>query len=369
MKEYKKLWKKDKWFYLFVVFVLSLYALFYFGKTAKQEYGYLKTMAEVQITGYRQVEKNLDYYIEKGVIASEQDFYEKYAVEIDNERLVKVESWGIDVFNWSSHVLYRNLLVALLVIQTLRFYLQDGRREREFMLTLPVRQRTVIVYEWASGGLLITIPMLCALLPVSIYSILTRQYAKENHCWFMLSSDWDYNSFSPLMVLSGWVAVLFFYAAFLLMRYLTNSLAANYLAAIVILGIPMALVCILESCSVFYDWNSSLMDAVFFEASHALNEIPFSFLPSNTIQLIAQALFGVLFIVIAIVFTEKCKREYSGMFAHKTIKVLFLTAVYIWCFLFFLNSVENISLTAMAFISFLGSGLVMVLVSYLVRDR
>lgn len=368
MKKFKKLWKKDKRVYLCAVFVLSLYALIYFGNSAYQEYGYLKVMAEIQKNDYQMIEKNLDYYIEKGLIKSEQDFYRKRTVVIDNERLVRVDSWGIYVFDWTFHVLYRNLIIALFLIQTIRFYLYDSRRGREFITTLPVKKRTLILYEWASGGLLISIPMLCTLLPAIIYEIALGQYAKENHCWFMDYSELSYDCFSPLMVLSGWVAILFLYSAFILIRYLTNSLAANYLVGIVICGTPVALAFIFDSFSLFYG-KIPMLDMLFGGIGNVIYEFPWYFLPSSTVQVIIQALFAVLFIMAAIIFTEKCKRECNGMFAHKTVKVLFLISIYIWSFLFVFNSMEKVPLAVIALISLSGSGLITCGTGYLVRAR
>ncbi|MBD5466233.1 MAG: hypothetical protein HDR22_10565 [Lachnospiraceae bacterium] len=365
MKKFKKLWKKDKRVYLCAIFVLSLYALIYFGNRAHQEYDYLKRMAEIQKNDYQMIEKNLDYYIEKGVIKSEQDFYRKYTVVIDNERLVRVDSWGIYVFDRMFHVLYRNLIIALFLIQTIRFYLYDSRRGREFITTLPVKKRTLILYEWASGGVLVSIPVLCTLLPVIIYEIALGQYAKENHCWFM---DYSELSYDCLMVLSGWVAILFLYSAFILIRYLTNSLAANYLVGIVICGTSVALAFIFDSFSLFYG-KILMLDMLFGGIGNVIYDFPWYFMPSSMVQVIIQALFAVLFIMAAIIFTEKCKRECNGMFAHKAVKVLFLISIYIWCFLFFLNSAEKVPLAVMTLISLLGSGLITLGAGYLVRDR
>ncbi|MBD5543449.1 MAG: hypothetical protein HDR01_04170 [Lachnospiraceae bacterium] len=80
-------------------------------------------------------------------------------------------------------------------------------------------------------------------------------------------------------------------------------------------------------------------------------------------------LIAVLFIVAAIVFTEKCKREDDGMFAHKAVKVLFLILIYIWNFLFIFNSMEKIPLAVIVLISLSGSGLIACGTGYLVRDR
>lgn len=369
MREFKKLWKKDKRFYLFVVFVLSLYALIYFGKTAGQEYRCLTELAEAQITNYHLMENKLDEYIEKGII-TEKNFYARYTVVIDNERLVKVDNWIVELFSWQFHVLYKNLIIALLFIQTIRFYLYDSRKGREFMTTLPVKKRTLILYEWASGGLLIILPMLCTLLPTSIYEIAIKQYAKENHCWFMNYSDLGYGSFSPLMMLSGWVAILFLYSAFILIRYLTNSLAANYLVGVVIFGTPVALVSIVESFLILSgNGKFPKINAVFQGISNVLYEFPWYFLPLSTVRVIIQVLIALLFIVIAIIFTEKSKREDNGMFAHKAVKVLFLISIYIWSFLFIFNSMEKIPLAIITLISLLGSGLITCGAGYLVRAR
>lgn len=370
MREFKKLWKKDKRLYLFVIFVLSLYALIYFGKTAREEYQCLKTVADAYISNFHTMENNLDYYLEKLAI-TEESFYARYAVTIDNERLIKVDSWGMEVFSWTFHVLYRNLLIILFFIQTMRFYLYDSRRGREFMATLPVKKRTLILYEWGSGGLLISIPMLCTLLPAYIYKIAIRQYAEENHCWFMDYSDLDYSFFSPLMVLSGWVAILFVYSAFILIRYLTNSLAASYLAGIVILGTPVAFTFILESFSILSSSYEEFpeLDAMFAGLSNLVYEFPWYFLPLNSIRIVIQVLIAVLFVVAAIIFTEKCKREDNGMFAHKAVKVLFLISIYIWSFLFIFNSMEKIPLAVITLVSFLGAGLITCGTGYLVRAR
>lgn len=368
MREFRKLWKKDKWFYLFVIFVLSLYALIYFGNRARQEYDNLKEMAEVQTINYHLIEKNLDYYIEKGLIRSEEDFYRKYTVEIDNEELIKIDNWGIDAFSWAFHILYRNLIIALFFIQTMRFYLYDNRKAREFMVTLPVKKRTLILYEWASGGLLVSIPMLCTLLPAVICKIAIGQYAKENHCWFVDNSGWGYYCFSPLMILSGWVAILFLYSTFILIRYLTNSLAANYLVGIVISGTPVALAFIFDSFSFLYGKIPGL-DMLFGGINNVFYTFPWYFLPTNTVRLIIQGLIAVLFIIAAIILTEKCKKEHNGMFAYKAVRVLFLISIYIWCFLFFFNSVEKAPLAVMVPVSFLGSGLITLGAGYLVRAR
>lgn len=366
MREYKKLWSKDKRFYLITVLILTLFALIYFGKNMYQAYEGYKQIVAMDIDFFNQMEKNLDKHIENGTFTEEQ-FYKQYTIEIDNERFIKVWNWNdwamIDVYK------YRGFLIALFVIQSLCFYLYDSKRGREFVDTLPVKKRSRILYEWITGILLYTIPMIVSALPIGFYTYKAKKLVRENHCYIIKNPD--LNSNFMFVILTSFVSILLIYSLFILMRYLTNSLGANYVVGALLSSTPYAVMCILELFKIYssnYEKFSGL-EAVLNGLSNFVDEFPWAYSQVNVGQLIMELLLAILFIVIAIVFTEKCKKEVNGMFAHKAVKVLFLVVIYFWSFILIYSCAENVSLVIMTVLSVLGSAVITAGAGYLVRVR
>lgn len=368
MREYKKLWNRDKGFYLIAILIITLFVLIYSGKNLYQGYDSYKEIITMQVDSFNKMEADLDKYIEKGVF-TEEEFYKKYTIEIDNERFIIAWDWNdwilVDVYN---HI-YRGVLIVLFVIQSLRFYMYDSRKNREFVDTLPIKKRSWILYEWFMGILLYTIPMFVSVLPFGIYGYKANKLLEENHCYAIKNLDFD--SYSMWVILTGWVFVLFIYSLFILMRYLTNSLGANYVVGALFFSTPYALIYILESFRIYsLNYEKILgIEAVFYGLGNFIEDFSWIYSQVNVGQLIIEMLLAILFIIIAIIFTEKCKKEVNGMFAHKAVKVVFLMVIYIWTFIFVFNCAENVPLAIMTVISIIGSGVITAGVGYLIRAR
>lgn len=365
MRDYKKLWSKDKRFYLITVLILTLFVLIYFGKNMYQAYEGYKEIVSMEVDFFNKVKDNLEEYIEKEIIT--ERYYEDATIEIDNERYIKVWNWNdwamIDAYE------YRGFLIVLFVIQSLRFYLYDSKRGREFVDTLPVKKRSRILYEWITGILLYTIPMIVSAIPIGFYTYKAKKLVRENHGYIIKNPD--LNSHFMFAILTSFVSILLIYSLFILMRYLTNSLAANYVVGALFFSTPYAVMCILESFKIYssnYEKFSGL-EAVLNGLSNFVDEFPWAYSQVNVGRLIMELLLAILFIVIAIVFTEKCKKEVNGMFAHKAVKVVFLMVIYIWTFIFVFNCAENVPLAIMTVISIIGSGVITAGVGYLIRAR
>lgn len=353
MKEFKKLWKKDKRFYLIVILVLSFYTLAFFIKTAQKELQNQEVTVEF-ITNYVHdvMEHPEKYRTDKKF--DEERFYRQYIVEINDESLIRIEDWGKNEYYSDFISIYlKQLILCLFVIQTIRFVMYDSRKEREFVSTLPIKKRNFILYEWMSGIVLYTIPMLFSLIPFYLYEFKLKSLAKENKCWIMQESP--YVGFSIVTIIFCWAAILFIYSVFMLMRYLTGSLPAGYLVGIVIFSAPLALEPILD-------------EKIGSNITALINENFTYFLDGMTgKKVMLQILAAILLIVITIVFAEKYRREDNSIFAHKAVKVFFLISIYIWSFFIIFYSMEKIPTAVVSFIAILSAGLITGGTGYLIR--
>lgn len=368
MREYKKLWNKDKRFYLTAILILTLYVLLYVGNNVYQGFDSYKEIITMQVDSFNKMEANLDKYIERGEFTEEQ-FYKEYTIEIGNERFIIAWDWNDWVLVSVHSRIYHTMLILLFVIQSFRFYMYDSKRGREFVDTLPVRKRSRIIYEWFSGILLYTIPMIVSMLPFGVYAYKANKLVEENHCYVI--KDPDFDSYSMTAIFTSWVSILFIYSLFMLMRYLTNSLGAGYLVGILIFSTPNAIIYILESFSIYNNNYESFLgiDAVFNGLSNFIEEFFWNYMGMSAGQFFIEFLLAILFIIAAVVFAEKAKKEVNGMFAHKAVKVVFLIVIYIWSFLFVFNCAENVPLAIMAALSVLGATAITAGAGYLVRAR